>query len=153
MIHFKEPGSDMFEGNHQCLINTVNTTGVMGAGIAKIMKEKYPVPCNIFNYNCKVFDLKGGTVLVYESYVIPNPKYIMMFATKQEVRYPAQYSYIEKGLISMVEKIREYNIIDIAIPALGTGYGGLEWSIVKPMIIKTISSIENECELFIYEPW
>jgi O-acetyl-ADP-ribose deacetylase (regulator of RNase III) len=41
---------------------------------------------------------------------------------------------VEAGLKALVETIRTYNIQTIAIPLLGSGLGGLEWSQVKHWI-------------------
>ena len=146
----------MFQDAYQydCIVNTVNTTGVMGAGIAKKCIEKYPIPCEMFNYLCRRDRLDGGTIRIYPNYNLEkgqNPKYICMFATKQEVNNPAEYVYVEQGLKTLVERIQSLRIGSIAIPPLGCGYGGLDWAEVKPMILEAIEPIKDTCEIYIYE--
>lgn len=152
MIHFIEPGKDMFEGKHQCLINTVNTDGIMGGGIAAEMIRRFPSTCNRFNKRCKNEGVSGGRCILYSNYdTILDPAYIFMFATKQEIWKPSKYEYIQEGLKEMVRYIRRYNITNIAIPPLGCGLGGLEWPKVKEMILEAIAPITDSCEVYIYE--
>jgi O-acetyl-ADP-ribose deacetylase (regulator of RNase III) len=151
MIHFKPAGSDMFQGNHECLINTVNTTGVMGAGIAAVMMQKFPTACTQFNNLCKEMFLPGGTILLYPNRDSDTPKLIMMFATKQEVWNPSTYTYIQLGLKEMVKYVKYYNITNIGVPPLGCGYGGLEWQKVRAMILEAVEPIKDTCEIYIYE--
>ena len=70
--------------------------------------------------------------------------------TKTTWRKPSEYSYIEMGLKDLKDKILEYHIESIAIPPLGSHNGGLDWNIVKQMIISQLSDLN--CEIILYEP-
>lgn len=142
---------DMFEGNHEALVNTVNTTGIMGAGIAKAMVERFPVTCGYYNYLCRRDELLGGSVKIYENKDCSEPKYIVMFATKQDISQPSEYEYIEDGLKSLVHQIKKLDIKNIGIPALGSGLGGLDWDVVMPMIVSAMEPL-TECDITIYQP-
>lgn len=156
MIYFIQPGSDMMADDYkyEAITNTVNTKGVMGSGIAKLFIDKYPYTCGMFNYLCTRDSLEGGTVRIYPNKDLEsntNPKYLVMFATKADYKDPSEYEYIEIGLKTLMEKIKELQIKSIAIPPLGCGLGGLEWSKVKPMIIEAITPLADVCDFFIYE--
>jgi O-acetyl-ADP-ribose deacetylase (regulator of RNase III) len=56
---------------------------------------------------------------------------------------PSQLSYIRDGLPDLLRVIKELGIRSIAIPPLGAGNGGLDWSQVRPLIVDAFSGIED----------
>lgn len=149
---------DIFEPNYHCIVNPVNTSGVMGAGLALQMRRKFPLTCTIFNMICmeaitKNSQLPGGHVSVYKNKDTPTGfPYIMQFATKKEVQYQSHISFIETGLRSLVDLTKEHGFKNIAIPALGVGYGGLKWTEVFPLIQDITWPLEETCDVHIYLP-
>jgi len=79
-----------------------------------------------------------------------NEKFIVNFPTKQHWRVPSEISYIQDGLVALKKAIKEYDIQSIAIPPLGCGLGGLDWNVVKPMIIEALQDLDINID--IYEP-
>ena len=134
----------------QALVNTVNTVGVMGKGIALQFKEQFPNNFNIYRKICKEGKLTVGQLLITECEHNNEHKFIINVPTKTTWRKPSEYSYIESGLVALRKKIQEYGIRSIAIPPLGSHNGGLDWTRVKSMIIDTLSDID--CDIRIYEP-
>ncbi len=78
-------------------------------------------------------------------------KYIINFPTKEHWKGKSKYEYVELGLDDLVRNIHNYKIKSLAIPPLGAGLGGLDWTVVKKMILSKLSSIDD-LELNIYEP-
>lgn len=152
MFKFIPKGNDMFKSGCEALINTTNTTGVMGAGIAKQMMDKYPEICKEYNSLCKKGGLSGGDIFIQPTEK-NNPKWIIQFATKQEVWNPARLEYVEKGLGQLAKTIEKHEIKSIVIPPLGCGLGGLDWDEVKPMVVEKLSHLVNKCDIYVYEPW
>lgn len=151
MIHFLQ-NQDMLKGNHQAIVNPVNTVGVMGAGLALEISKRYPEACSLYNYLCKRDTLEGGTVKCYPNRDSDSPQFIIMFATKEHYKDRSHISYIETGLKNLVGVIRTAKITNIGIPALGCGLGKLKWDKVKALILKELKQIEGSCEIYIYEP-
>ena len=58
---------------------------------------------------------------------------------------------IEIGLLDLVNVTQEKNIQTIAIPPLGAGLGGLEWSQVRVRIEHVLRHLEN-VKIIVYEP-
>lgn len=76
-----------------------------------------------------------GIVQVYElKDAKTNPRFIINFPTKRHWREQSRIEYIESGLQSLVEAVEQYEIKSIAMPALGCGLGGLDYTEVKPLI-------------------
>jgi O-acetyl-ADP-ribose deacetylase (regulator of RNase III) len=80
-----------------------------------------------------------------------NPYYIINFPTKQHWRHPSKPEYIRAGLEDLMVQIQRLNLHSIAIPALGVGLGGLEWTVVKPLILEAFVSLP-EVRVLLFEP-
>lgn len=149
MIHFTK--GNILKSDAEALVNTVNTVGIMGKGIALAFKIEFPENYKIYRKACDNKELKTGNVLVTTTGRF-SPKYIINFPTKQHWRGISKMEYITEGMKDLVEAIRQNNIKSIAIPPLGSGNGGLDWQSVKPLILKELTSVKDDLEIFIYEP-
>lgn len=149
MIHYKV--GNLLESNAEALVNTVNTVGVMGKGIALQFKNTFPNNFRVYQKACKNNEIQVGKLLITEeeSLLLGN-KIIVNFPTKTNWRLPSEFSYIEKGLIELVNEIKTRKIKSIAIPPLGAGNGGLDWNKVKLILEKYLKDVD--CEVYIYEP-
>ena len=142
---------NIFESSAQAIVNTVNTVGVMGKGIALQFKKAFPTNYKAYLDACKKNEIRIGKLFVCkDSNMLYGEKLIINFPTKTDWRKPSEYEYIKKGLDNLIEIISEYNIKSIAIPPLGSGNGGLEWVKVKKIIDEKLQNID--IHIFIYEP-
>lgn len=149
MIHFTK--GNIITSSAEALVNTVNTVGVMGKGVALQFKEEFPKNLLKYKEACNSGELTPGELLITrELNSNGEEKIIINFPTKLHWRNPSKYEYITKGLKKLTKAISEHNIKSIAIPPLGCGNGGLDWNIVKGMIEEAL--IDVECEIYIYEP-
>ena len=149
MIHYIT--GNIFDSKADALVNTVNTVGVMGKGIALQFKEAFPENYRIYRQICKEKKLDVGQMLITEeSSKTYGHKTIINFPTKRHWRYPSEYSFIVQGLATLKKEIEVRNIKSVAIPALGSHNGGLEWQRVKAMMVESLSDLD--CDIYIYEP-
>jgi len=149
MIHYVK--GNLLESKAEALVNTVNTVGVMGKGIALQFKEAFPNNFRVYYNACRKKELKIGDVLVVkDSNLTSGEKLIVNFPTKTHWRLPSEYSYIELGLQSLRKEIESRHIRSIAIPPLGSHNGGLDWFRVKKMIEQSLSAVD--CDIYLYEP-
>jgi len=142
---------NLLESSAEALVNTVNTVGVMGKGIALQFKERFPLNFKKYAEACKKGEMKIGQMLVVQENTLQGERLIVNFPTKVEWYKKSQYDYIEEGLKNLVETIEKYNIKSIAIPPLGCGNGGLDWSKVKPMVEKYLSPMQ-QVKIDVFEP-
>src|SRR3990167_2891505 len=149
MIHTKF--GDILAADAEAIVNTVNCVGVMGKGIALQFKMKYPENYKIYKKTCDQGRMIVGKVLVFEQNTSTNPRYIINFPTKRHWKGKSTIQDISKGLDSLVAEVQRLKIKSIAIPALGSGLGGLDWQQVKPFIIDAFSALQ-EVEVQLYEP-
>lgn len=142
---------NIFESNSQVIVNTVNTVGVMGKGLALQFKKNFPHNFKIYSQTCKGNKFNIGQLLIVEdSSLIYGEKIIINFPTKMDWKRPSEYSYIEQGLNELRKVIIANKYESIAIPPLGVGNGGLNWIKVRELIEKYLANLD--CNVFIYEP-
>ena len=149
MIHFTK--GNMMNSSAEALVNTVNTVGVMGKGIALQFKEEFPANFTTYKTACSSGVLVPGKLLITKEVNQAGiEKIIINFPTKLHWRNPSKYEYIREGLAELANAIQQHNIKSIAIPPLGCGNGGLNWDIVKKMIVEALDN--TDVEIYIYEP-
>lgn len=149
MIHYEM--GNLLDSKAQALVNTVNTDGIMGKGIALQFKNMFPRNFKLYAQACKDREIGIGKLFVTEEEsLLDGKKIIINFPTKTSWRKPSEYSYIEDGLKDLKKIIHERNIKSIAIPPLGAGNGGLDWNRVRLILEKHLTKLE--CDIQIYEP-
>ena len=149
MIEYKH--GDILREDAEALINTVNCVGVMGRGIALQFKKAFPDNFRAYEQACKKAEVQPGRMFVFSTGQINNPRYIINFPTKRHWRGASRMEDIDAGLMALVETIRQYDIRSIAIPPLGSGLGGLDWSAVRPRIETALRSF-SDVRVIVYEP-
>jgi len=149
MIHFTE--GNLLEANADALVNTVNTVGVMGKGVALMFKDAFPENFKAYEKACKEKRVRLGEMFVTEREDLLGPKWIINFPTKGHWKYPSQIKWIEDGLADLARVIEDKKIQSIAIPPLGSGNGGLQWTDVRPLIEKVLGSLKG-VNVIVYEP-
>jgi O-acetyl-ADP-ribose deacetylase (regulator of RNase III) len=136
----------------EALVNTVNTAGVMGRGIALQFKQAYPAMFRAYEAACKAGDVKLGKMQVFDlGGLVGGPRWIINFPTKGHWRAASRIQDIDAGLQDLVATIRRLDIHSIAIPPLGCGNGGLEWSAVRPRIETALDGLP-EVRVLLYPP-
>ena len=142
---------NILDSEAEALINTVNTDGIMGKGIALQFKKAYPSNFKLYQQACKDKTIDIGKLFITkDSNITSGTKYIVNFPTKQSWRKPSEYSFIEDGLDNLIDVLLVNHIKSVAIPPLGAGNGGLEWEVVKKIIESKLSNLN--VNIFVYEP-
>lgn len=139
---------NILESNTTAVVNTVNCEGFMGKGIAYQFKLKYPENNKEYIKLCRNNQFQIGNIFLHKE----ENKVILNFPTKDKWRNKSEYSFIEKGLETLKEIIRNNEIDSIAIPPLGCGNGGLKWEKVKILIENYMQELALEKRIVIYEP-
>lgn len=142
---------NLLEADTEAIVNTVNTVGVMGKGIALQFKQAWPENFKAYAKACKAGEVLPGQMLVHELSGMLNPRFVINFPTKRHWRDKSRLEDIENGLFALAGEIRKRNIKSIAIPPLGCGLGGLDWEMVRPKIEATFSELPD-VQVFLYEP-
>ena len=142
---------DLFLSRADAIINTVNTMGHMGAGLALAFKKKYPANTAAYVAAFQRNELAIGRMFTFDLGASYVPRYIINFPTKKHWRDPSKLEYVEEGLVALVAEIRRLGIRSIAVPALGAGLGGLHWPTVRARIEEHLGKL-SEVEVELYAP-
>lgn len=132
---------DLLSANAEALVNTVNTVGVMGKGLALQFKKRFPSNFEVYAGACKRGEVEIGRMFVVGTAGHARPRYIINFPTKKHWRNPSRLEYVRAGLVALVHEIRERGIRSVAIPPLGCGNGGLDWADVRPLIERAMAEL------------
>ena len=141
---------NLLQASADALINTVNTEGVMGKGIALQFKEGFDLNYRLYRQACKEQRVRVGEMFVTETHELVGPRFIINFPTKQHWKEKSRLEYITEGLEDLKRVITEHGIKSVAMPPLGCGNGGLNWAQVRPIIEQSLA--ESTVPIYLYEP-
>jgi len=134
------------------LVNTVNTKGIMGKGIALQFKQAFPAMFRDYEKACKAGEVQLGKMHVFDlGGLAGGPHWIINFPTKGHWRERSRLTDIETGLEELVTTILRLGIRSIAIPPLGCGNGGLNWADVRPRIEAAFTYLPD-VNVLLFEP-
>ena len=143
---------DLFGTDIKCIAHGCNTAGVMGSGVAAVVKKKYPETYKTYALECKLYELTGetdkllgrthvtkeGDLHIYNMYTQGD----FSRAYGVDKRY-ASYDAISECFDAVNTSIGTY-LEDkrLAIPMIGAGLGGGDWDIIERIIEKSCPDIE-----------
>lgn len=142
---------NLLEANVEALVNTVNTVGVMGKGIALQFKKAFPENFEPYAKACAADQMQPGKMLTVDLNRLSNPRFIINFPTKRDWKHKSRLKDIEAGLPALIEELRRLKITSIAVPPLGCGNGGLDWRDVRPLIEAAFAEVP-EVRVLLYAP-
>jgi O-acetyl-ADP-ribose deacetylase (regulator of RNase III) len=137
---------NLFDRPVDIRVNTVNCVGVMGKGVALAFKKRYPAMFVDYRAACEQGLVRPGTLHIWRC----EADWIINFPTKVDWRYPSEYAYIDRGLLALRNYLQKQGAVSVALPPLGCGNGGLEWSQVSKFIEHHLRGLE--ATIYVYEP-
>lgn len=149
MIQYRE--GDLFADESEAYVNAVNCVGIMGGGIARQFRIRYPDYNDDYVRACQAGEVRLGRMHVFQQPEGSTPRYLVSFPTMREPGEACDSGNVESGLVDLRTVIRDNAIGSIAIPALGCGVGGLDWETVKPIIADALDKVEG-CTVSVYQP-
>ncbi len=124
---------DLFDDGADALVNGVNIGGVMGRSLAGRFKRRFPEMFREYERMARRGELQMGRVHVWPTGE-EVPRFVVNVPTKRHWRSKVRLADVEQGLADLVRAVTEHGITSVAVPALGCGSGGLEWSEVRPLV-------------------
>ena len=123
--------SPLFESPARVLVNTVNTVGVMGKGVALEFKKRFPEMYGLYREHCKAGRLRVGQLWLYRTL----GRWVLNFPTKTHWRSPSKTEYIRAGLEKLAATYQDQGVDSISFPLLGCGNGRLDFDTeVRPLM-------------------
>lgn len=141
---------NLFDANAEAIVNTVNTVGVMGKGVALQFKQRFPDNFRLYQNACKRGEVETGRMFITATNSLLHPKWIINFPTKSHWMNKSSYQFIADGLDDLKKQIIALEITSIALPPLGAGQGGLDWLTVKQLIVEKLADLNTH--ILVFEP-
>lgn len=156
MISTIENG-DIFASDAQAIVNPVNCVGVMGKGLAKQFRDRFPSMFADYQKAISLGELQIGRCMVClrtAPNLLPNDlvRYIICCPTKGHWSETSNMDTIRAGLYDLRNLIDRLQLRSLAIPALGCGEGGLSWPEVHETMLAHFADVGDECEIELYAP-
>lgn len=148
MIKFTQ--GNLLEARTEALVNTVNTVGVMGKGIALMFKERFDENFRRYAAACKAKEVRVGKMFITQVHELDGSRWIVNFPTKQHWRAPSRMEWVVEGLQDLRRFLIEQQVQSIAIPPLGAGNGGLKWVDVREQIELALGDLD--IDILVFEP-
>ena len=136
---------DLFASDAQTLVNTVNCVGVMGKGVAREFKTRFPEMFDDYAGRCKREEVRLGEPYLFKTLIMP---WVLNFPTKGHWRAASRYADVEAGLDYLVAHYEAWGLKSLAVPPLGCGNGGLEWEQVGPLVYRKLGKLDIDIELY-----
>ncbi len=142
---------NLLDADVEAIVNTVNCVGVMGKGLALQFKQRFPENFRQYQQACQSGEAKAGQMLIVPTGRLINPRYIINFPTKRHWKNPSRLEDIQTGLQALIAEVKRLGVRSIAVPPLGCGNGGLDWTRVAPLIESAFAELP-EVSVLIFEP-
>jgi O-acetyl-ADP-ribose deacetylase (regulator of RNase III) len=127
---------DLLQTEVKHLIHGCNSKGVMGSGVAKVLREKYPRAYQDYNDSYNSYGLELGTIIVS---VQDDGKVIHNAITQKDYGRDNSRVYVSYWAIAEVfRKINNWGIKEIAMPKIGAGLAHGDWNVISAIIENTL---------------
>lgn len=129
-MNFVFKTGDLMQAEEPAIAHGCNTVGVMGAGVARLVREKHPEAFYVYEAACMSGRFRLGTAQA----VFSNDKWIYNLGTQRQPGPDATEWGVALSFANMAEDCYARSITEVAIPRIGCGIGGMEWPDVERAI-------------------
>lgn len=137
---------DLFSSPDRMIAHGCNAQGVMGSGVAKIIRDKFPGAFDLYRKEFETNGLCLGQVVMFKTgdkfiaNLITQDKYGGFNADGSRV-VNVDYQACHNAFEYMISYAAQRGIRGISIPKIGAGLGGGDWNLVE-------ESLKNALSLF-----
>lgn len=150
---------DLLAAEEPAIVHGCNAKGVMGKGVAKLIRERYPTAYEAYREAHQKVGLKLGQTI----WVPCDPHIVINAITQDDYRRNpygsskhADYDAIRAAFheINGLAKNSGFGSIDsIALPLIGAGLAGGEWRIIAEIIEEECKTVQPVVYLLGSSPW
>ena len=127
---------DLLQTEVRGIIHGCNSKGVMGSGVAKAIRDKYPQAYRDYNDVYDGYGLDLGAIVVS---VQDDGKVIYNAITQKDYGRQADRVYVSYWAIAEAfRKINSWGIKEIAMPKIGAGLANGDWNVISAIIENTL---------------
>jgi O-acetyl-ADP-ribose deacetylase (regulator of RNase III) len=146
-----EVQGDILLTGAQAIVHGIAANDPMNQGLAMSLHQNYPAMHKDFHHYCQTQRPKTGDAWIWGG----AEKVRVVKLITQEGGYDhgsrpgkATVKFVSDCLKSLVKIVKKEKLTSIALPALATGVGGLDWAEVEPVIRQRLG--ELDIPVFVY---
>jgi O-acetyl-ADP-ribose deacetylase (regulator of RNase III) len=142
MTRIKYVKSDLLEAQEKVLLHSCNSLGVMGAGVAKLIREKWPKAYQDYRDSYDSYGLPLGSIVSSKQ---PDGKIILNAITQDTFgRTGVHVSYwaIANVIYQLDQNSAVQKIGLVAMPMIGAGLAGGDWNVIEAIIENTAKNFQ-----------
>ena len=148
MLVYKK--GDLLNAHEDVIAHGCNAQGVMGSGVAKAIRDKWPSAYDAYRETYETKGLHLGDVIMCQV----GDKLIANCITQENYGRDGEmyvnYDAISKCIENLLTHCDRNAIESVAIPKIGAGLGGGDWLLIEG-IIKEIQEQINTVKVVVYE--
>lgn len=135
---------DLFDTDIEVIVHGCNAQGVMGSGVAKIIRDRYNKAYDRYRKEYKLHGhLNLGDIITARG---DDGKVIINAITQEFYGRDGKRYVSYDALADAMKKINRFNevygVSDIAMPMIGAGLGGGDWSVIEAIIESELTDIQ-----------
>lgn len=144
---------DLLLSRAECLVHGVAPGDDMKQGLALALRERWPAMYKDFRHHHHVDHPKPGGLFAWAG---PEGRIVALFtqeAAPAHGSHPgsATLAYVNHALRAFADYVEDEQIRSVAIPRLATGVGGLDWTDVRPLVVRHLAPLG--IELYVYDEY
>ena len=133
-IKIKYVKGSLLEAPEQVMLHGCNSLGVMGAGVAKLIREKWPKAYQDYRNSYESYGLTLGSIISSKQ---PDGKIILNAITQDTIGVSGvhvSYWAIANVMYQIDQKYITRDNKAVAMPMIGAGLAGGDWSVIEAII-------------------
>jgi len=139
---------DLLDAPADALCNPVNLVGAMGRGLALQFRTRWPASYRAYRAVLRSGLLRSGRV---HAHALADGRHVLHCPTKNHWRDPSPIALVRATINAIGPCCARHNIRSVAVPPLGCGLGGLEWTQVRELLLAAASR-HPELRWLLYGP-
>lgn len=132
---------DLLGAEQKIIIQGCNSMGVMGSGLARQIRSRYPNVYEIYALRYKTFGLELGDIIpvaTVDGKIIVNAITQKYYGRDDKVY--VSYDAITTCFTKLNERALDWEVSEMALPKIGAGLGHGDWILIEEIINNTATN-------------